>query len=250
MAAQQNLELNEKRMDCVIRSLALTGNYVGLADGKFDEKEKEEAKKATSVFSNWDALFYMDKGDINEDQLRARILEEIDSIASSADGSAAMLDELKKQFKIAKTLNKYPEILEKDWGGTADYSHQPVSTYTSRDALKKIIKAESLEVDEDVCKGEDGFDLDQFHNLVVGELSDPFSLELSNVLCIFGCSIAEASGGIMGFGKKRSKVEVQAIYDIEESWGGSEGSADSAMMFYDMRVKMAKEMKKALRKMF
>lgn len=249
MSRKANIDLNEKRMNCAIRSFSLTANYVGLADGKFDEKEKEEAKNATAIFSNWDSLFYMDKEDIDEDQLRARISEEIVSIADSGDSSTTMLDELKQQFEVAKTLTKYPELLDKAWGGTADYE-KDVSTYASRDALKKIIKAESLEVDEEDCKSEDGFDLDQFHGLVVGELSDPFSLELGNVLCIFGCSIAAASGGFMGIGKMRSNSEVQAIYDIEKSWGGSESSADYTMMFYDMRAKAVKEMRKALRKMF
>ena len=130
MAKKKDLELNEKRINCAIRSFALTANYVGLADGKFDEKEIEEAKKATVIFSNWNSLFYKDREDIDEDQLRSRISEEIGSIASSDDGPAAMLDELKKQFEIAKTLTKYPEIVEKDRGGTADYE-KDVSTYTS-----------------------------------------------------------------------------------------------------------------------
>lgn len=249
MPSKKDLELNEKRINCAIRSFALTANYVGLADGNFDEKEKEQAKNATAIFSNWDALFYMDEEDIDDDQMRARISNEIDSIANSDVSSAAILDELKKQFENGKTLTKYPEILSKDWGGTADYD-KDVSTYTNRDALHKIIKTENLEVDEDVCKSEDGFDLDQFHNLVLNELSDPFPLELSNVLCIFGCSIAEASGGFLGFGKKRSKAEVQAIYDIEKSWGGCEESADTTMMVYDIRAKMVKQFNKSLRKMF
>jgi len=148
MAKKQDLGISEKRMDCVIRSIALTGNYVGLADGKFDEKEIEEAKKATAIFSNWNSLFYKDREDIDEDQLRSRISEEIDSIHSSGEGSAAILDELKKQFEIAKTLNKYPEILDKYYGGNADFDEDDdVSTFTSRNELKKIIKAEDLEVD-------------------------------------------------------------------------------------------------------
>jgi len=255
MANKKDLELNEKRINCAIRSFALTANYVGLADGEFDEKEKDEAKNSTAIFSNWDSLFYMDEEDIDEDQMRSRISEEIGSIASSDDGPAAMLDELKKQFEIAKTLTKYPEIVEKDRGGTADYE-KDVSTYTSRGALKKIIKTENLEVDEDDCKSEDGFDLDHFHNLVLAELSDPFASELRHLLCIFGCSIAAASGGFMGFGKMRSKKEVQAIYDIVKSWGYenneemSELSADNLMLFYDHRAKMVKEMNKAIRKMF
>ena len=40
MSRKENIDLNEKRMNCAIRSFALTANYVGLADGKFDEKEK------------------------------------------------------------------------------------------------------------------------------------------------------------------------------------------------------------------
>ena len=234
MANEKNLELNEKRINCVIRSLALTANHVGLADGKFDEKEKEEIKKSKSILSNLDSLFYMDKEDINEDQMRARISDEIHLIASASYDSVVILDKLKKQFEVAKTLTKYPKIVEKDWGGTADYN-KDVRTYTSREELQKIIKVENLDVDEDDCKSEDGFDLDQFHNLVLAELSDPFALELSNLLGVFGCSIAAASGGLLGFGKKRSKVETQAIYDIEKSWGGSERSANNTMMFYDIR---------------
>lgn len=248
MASKKDLELNEKRKICAIRSCGLTANYVGLADGKFDEKEKEQAQSSTCVFFNWNSLFYMDEEDDIDEQMRAGISNEINSIANSDVSPAAILDELKKQLEIAKTLNKYSQIVDKDWGGTADWD-KDVSTYTSRNELRKIMKAEKLEVKEDDCKSEDGFDLDRFHNLVIGELSDPFAPELGTLLLAFGCSIAEASGGFLGFGKKRSKLEVQAIYDIEKAWG-TDGNADLAMMVYDVQIKLRKSMNKALRKMF
>jgi hypothetical protein len=255
MPRKKDLELNEKRINCAIRCFALTANYIGLADGKFDEKEKEEAKQSTAIFSNWDSLFYMDKEDVDENQIRSKIEGEIDLIANSKDGAVVMLDELKKQFEIAKTLTKYPKIVDKNRGGTADYE-KDVSTYTSREELQKIIKAENLDIDEDDCNSEDGFDLDHFHNLVLAELSDPFASELRHLLCIFGCCIAAASGGFMGFGKMRSKKEVQAIYDIVKAWGYenndamSESAADNLMMFYDHRAEMVKQFSKSLRKMF
>ena len=54
---KKDKSLNEQRLDCVIKSMALTAHYIGGADKNFDQKEKEQAKDISLLLTNWGFTF-------------------------------------------------------------------------------------------------------------------------------------------------------------------------------------------------
>ena len=54
--------------------MALTAHFVGFADRKFDQKERDEAAKMGSLFQKWDTLFYtLWQGNIDETAIREKL---------------------------------------------------------------------------------------------------------------------------------------------------------------------------------
>jgi len=43
---EKDKSLNEQRLDCVIKSMALTAHYIGGADKNFDQKKKSKLKRS------------------------------------------------------------------------------------------------------------------------------------------------------------------------------------------------------------
>ena len=64
---KKDKSLNTQRLDCVIKSMALTAHYIGGADQNFDQKEKEQAREISLLLTNWSSLFYTNKNEeLNE----------------------------------------------------------------------------------------------------------------------------------------------------------------------------------------
>ena len=49
---KKDKSLNEQRLGCVIKSMALTAHYIGGADNNFDQKEKEQAKEISLLLKS------------------------------------------------------------------------------------------------------------------------------------------------------------------------------------------------------
>jgi len=233
---QKDQSLNEQRLDCVIKSVALTAHYVGGADGNFDQQEKEQAEEIDLLLTSWSSLFYTNENEEldenQESQLSTKLKEAIDGLVDLTSNRLEIMSKLKEQYEFATTLAKYEsEDLEKmNW-----------------EKLIKIIKAEGLDIDHRQ------FDIDeagrQYLMLEVdNELDEPFSDHLRILLAHYGTYIALVSRGSFNY-KKISKAEINAIRDIEIAWGGSEFSASSIMehsaKIYKMRGQMRKRIKKS-----
>ena len=145
-----------------------------------------------------------------ESQLSMKLKEAINGLVGLTSNRLEVMSKLKEQYGFATTLAKYkPEDLEKmNW-----------------EKLIKIINAESLDVDHKQ------FDVDDEGRRylileVDSELNEPFSDHLRFLLAHYGTYIALVSRGSFNY-KKISKVEINAIQEIEIAWGGSELSASS-----------------------
>ena len=232
---KKDKSLNEQRLDCVIKSMALTAQYIGGADQNFDQKEKEQAEEISLLLTSWGSLFYTNKNEeLDENQeteLSMKLKKAIDGLVDMTSDRLEIMSKVKEQYEFATTLAKYKsQELEK----------------MSFENLIQLIKAEELDIDHKQ------FDVDdegrQYLMLEVdSELDEPFSDHLRVLLAHYGTFIALVSGGSFNY-KKISKVEINSIREIEITWGGSELSASSIMehsrKLYKMREKMSKEVKK------
>ena len=54
---KKDKSLDERRLDCVIKSMALTAHYIGGADQNLDQKEKEQAKEISLLLTSWGSFF-------------------------------------------------------------------------------------------------------------------------------------------------------------------------------------------------
>jgi len=203
---KKDKSLNEQRLDCVIKSMALTAHYIGGADKNFDQKEKEQAKEISLLLTSWNSLFYTNENEEldenQETQLSMKLKEAIDGLVDMTSDRLEIMSKVKEQYEFATTLAKYkPEDLEKmNW-----------------EKLIKIIKAESLDVDHKQ------FDVDDEGRRylileVDSELNEPFSDHLRFLLAHYGTYIALVSGGSFNY-KKISKTEINSIQEIEIAWG-------------------------------
>ena len=234
---KKDKSLNERRLDCVIKSMALTAHYIGGADKNFDQKEKEQAKEISLLLTSWDSLFYTNKNEEldenQETQLSMKLKEAIDGLVDMTSDRLEIMSKVKEQYEFATTLAKYKsQELEK----------------MSLEKLIQLIKAEELDIDHRQ------FDIDdegrQYLMLEVdSELDEPFSDHLRGFLAHYGTYIALVSGGSFNY-KKISKAEINSIQEIEIAWGGSELSASSIMehsrKLYKMREQMRKKVKKII----
>ena len=234
---KKDKSLNEQRLDCVIKSMALIAHYIGGADKNFDQKEKEQAKDIGLLLTSWNSLFYTNENEEldenQETQLSIKLKKAIDGLVNMASDRSEIMSKVKEQYGFAATLAKYKfQELEK----------------MSFEKLIQLIKAEELDIDHRQ------FDVDdegrQYLMLEVdSELDEPFSDHLRGLLAHYGTYIAMASGGSFNY-KKISKVEINSIQEIEIAWGGSELSASSIMghsrKLYKIREQMSKKVKKII----
>ena len=80
-------------------------------------------------------------------------------------------------------------------------------------------------------------------------MNEPFSDHLRFLLAHYGTYIALVSRGSFNY-KKISKVEINAIQEIEIAWGGSELSASSVMDYSKEIYKMREQIRKKVKKSF
>ena len=103
--------LNEQRLGCVIKSMALTAHYIGGADQNFDQKEKEQAEEISLLLTSWGSLFYTNKNEEldenQETQLSIKLKEAIDGLVGMTSDRLEIMSKLKEQYKFATTLAKY-----------------------------------------------------------------------------------------------------------------------------------------------
>ena len=106
--------LNRKRLRCVIRSMALSAHFVGFADRKFDQKERDEAAKMGSLFQKWDTLFYtLWAEEVDEEEIRGKLAKEIAKLDESSPEKPEILAEFTEQYEAARMLFKYTvELLD------------------------------------------------------------------------------------------------------------------------------------------
>ena len=128
--------LNEQRLGCVIKSMALTAHYIGGADQNFDQKEKEQAEEISLLLTSWGSLFYTNKNEEldenQETQLSMKLKEAIDGLVDMTSDRLEIMSKVKEQYEFATTLAKYKsQELEK----------------MSFEKLIQLIKAEELDLD-------------------------------------------------------------------------------------------------------
>ena len=75
---KKDQSLNEQRLDCVIKSMALTAHYIGGADKNFDQKEKEQAKEISLLLTSWNSLFYTNENEELDENPETQLRYEIE----------------------------------------------------------------------------------------------------------------------------------------------------------------------------
>jgi hypothetical protein len=232
---KKDKSLNEQRLDCVIKSMALTAYYISCADKKFDQKEKEQAKEISLLLISWNSLFYTNKNEeldeSQETQLSIKLKEAIDGLVDKTLDRLEIMRKINEQYEFATTLTKYSsQELEK----------------MSFEELIQLIKTQELDIDHRQ------YDVDEEgrHYLMLevdSELNEPFSDHLRDLLAHYGTFIAMASGGTFNY-KNISKVEKKSIQEIEIAWGGSELSASSIMEHARKIYKIRKQIRENIKK--
>ena len=209
MNSLDDFTLNRKRLRCVIRSMALTAHFVGFADRKFDQKERDEAAKMGSLFQKWDTLFYtLWAEEVDEEEIRSKLAKEIAKLDESSPEKPDILAEFTEQYEAARMLFKYTvELL--DSMGISEL------ILTSR--------IEGLSVDMDQFE-DTGTDLKELRAEIYSKLPESFEHRVLAILVQYGTLIANVSGFSLGR-YKISRKELTSVYEINRCWGGTDEKA-------------------------
>ena len=209
MDTLDNFTLNRKRLRCLIRSMALTAYFVGFADRKFDQKERDEAAKMGSLFQKWDTLFYtLWEEDVNETEIREKLEKQLRNLDESLPEKAEILSEFMEQYEAAKTLFKYTDELLNSM---------------EIDELLVTSRIEGLNIDPDLFQ-DDGVDLTELRAEIYEQLPESFEHRVLAILIQYGTLIANASGFSLSR-YKISRKELKSVYEINQCWGGTDESA-------------------------
>ena len=209
MNSLYDFTLNRKRLRCVIKSMALTAHFVGFADRKFDQKERDEAAKMGSLFQKWDTLFYtLWAEEVDEEEIRGKLAKEIAKLDESSPEKPEILAEFTEQYEAARMLFKYTvELL--DSMGISEL------ILTSR--------IEGLSVDMDQFE-DTGTDLKELRAEIYSKLPESFEHRVLAILVQYGTLIANGSGFSLGR-YKISRKELTSVYEINRCWGGTDEKA-------------------------
>ena len=209
MNSLDDFTLNRKRLRCVIKSMALTAHFVGFADRKFDQKERDEAAKMGSLFQKWDTLFYtLWAEEVDEEEIRGKLAKEIAKLDESSPEKPEILAEFTEQYEAARMLFKYTvELL--DSMGISEL------IVTSR--------IEGLSVDMDQFE-DTGTDLKELRAEIYNKLPESFEHRVLAILVQYGTLIANVSGFSLGR-YKISRKELTSVYEINRCWGGTDEKA-------------------------
>jgi hypothetical protein len=209
MNSLDDFTLNRKRLRCVIKSMALTAHFVGFADRKFDQKERDEAAKMGSLFQKWDTLFYtLWAEEVDEEEIRGKLAKEIAKLDDSSPEKPEILAEFTEQYQAARMLFKYTvELLD--------------SMGISELILTSRIEGLSIDMDqfEDTGTG-----LKELRAEIYGKLPESFEHRVLALLVQYGTLIANVSGFSLGR-YKISRKELTSVYEINRCWGGTDEKA-------------------------
>ena len=209
MDTLDNFTLNRKRLRCIIRSMALTAHFVGFADRKFDQKERDEAAKMGSLFQKWDTLFYtLWQKNVDETEIREKLAKQIINLDENSLEKVEILAEFTEQWKAARMLFKYTEELLDSMG---------------INELLVTSRIEGLHIDKNPIEDE-GVDLAQFRANIYEKLPESFEHRVLAILIQYGTLIANASGFSLSR-YKISRKELASVYEINHCWGGTDESA-------------------------
>ena len=209
MDTLDNFTLNRKRLRCIIRSMALTAHFVGFADRKFDQKERDEAAKMGSLFQKWDTLFYtLWQENVDETEIREKLAKQIVNLDENSLEKVEILAEFTEQYEAARMLFKYTEELLESMG---------------INELLITSRIEGLHIDKNPIEDE-GVDLAQFRSDIYEKLPESFEHRVLAILIQYGTLIANASGFSLSR-YKISRKELKSVYEINHCWGGTDESA-------------------------
>jgi len=209
MNSLDDFTLNRKRLRCVIRSMALTAHFVGFADRKFDQKERDEAAKMGSLFQKWDTLFYtLWAEEVDEEEIRGKLAKEITKLDESSPEKPEILAEFTEKYQAARMLFKYTvELLD--------------SMGINELILTSRIEGLSVDMDqfEDTVTG-----LKELRAEIYNKLPESFEHRVLAILVQYGTLIANVSGFSLGR-YKISRKELTSVYEINSCWGGTDERA-------------------------
>ena len=209
MNSLDDFTLNRKRLRCVIRSMALTAHFVGFADRKFDQKERDEAAKMGSLFQKWDTLFYtLWAEEVDEEEIRGKLAKEITKLDESSPEKPEILAEFTEKYQAARMLFKYTvELLD--------------SMGINELILTSRIEGLSVDMDqfEDTVTG-----LKELRAEIYNKLPESFEHRVLAILVQYGTLIANVSGFSLGR-YKISRKELTSVYEINSCWGGTDEKA-------------------------
>ena len=209
MNSLDDFTLNRKRLRCVIKSMALTAHFVGFADRKFDQKERDEAAKMGSLFQKWDTLFYtLWAEEVDEEEIRGKLAKEITKLDESSPEKPEILAEFTEQYQAARMLFKYTvELLD--------------SMGISELILTSRIEGLSVNMDQ---FEDTGTDLKELRAEIYSKLPESFEHRVLAILVQYGTLIANVSGFSLGR-YKISRKELTSVYEINRCWGGTDEKA-------------------------
>ena len=209
MNSLDDFTLNRKRLRCVIRSMALTAHFVGFADRKFDQKERDEAAKMGSLFQKWDTLFYtLWAEEVDEEEIRGKLAKEIAKLDESSPEKPEILAEFTEQYEAARMLFKYTvELLD--------------SMGISELILTSRIEGLSVDIDQ---FEDTGTNLKELRAEIYSKLPESFEHRVLAILVQYGTLIANVSGFSLGR-YKISRKELTSVYEINRCWGGTDERA-------------------------
>ena len=241
----ENIDLYKKRLDCIIEGMALTAHYVGAADGKFDDKEKELATKGQVYRANIaEALELEDTDELDTDQLSNKLTEAIEGLNDVAKNRTEMLKMLEQHYKTVKSFDEYSEGM---------FDNMTLSE------LQEIIKLKGFEFDQEqqeevdeIIKenGPKSDELIEYHrDELISQYEELFSFSehYDDTIIHYAVFIAMISGGFLGI-KKIGKKELKAINEIRMVMGETQEDIKSGFSFTMEIAKLQFKQYKALMK--
>jgi tellurite resistance protein len=247
---KQEVKMNKKKevMEKVVDLMAAVASYVGYADGKFSEPEKEMALNKYRLEGYLQELGFSED-EIDADGLQKSLQDSIDK--SSCDDREKILSNIPA---LINELKSYDEFSEDELMGK-----------TSRELLKISETLEGFELPydldpDDLCEEWDDekweeytdnekqsniqFDIERLANEI---LKYNVSHNLAQVIMYYAVKISMADKGLFAF-KSISKPEMMALEELSESFSVNIEDTISSVKFDAMMEKRRKKMfKKMLR---